>query len=97
MVCSHKKELRIILIKKEEDKYYKQVFLNKKWYKTGYLFLFNSTHLIKQIPMQWDTQHKPKPSNPCNKNRIWKCLRTYVSQGTIYLGGRERMQKTAKC
>lgn len=20
--------------------------------------------------MQWDTQHKPKPSNPCNKNRI---------------------------
>lgn len=46
--------------------------------------------------MQWDTQHKPKPSNPCNKNRIWKCLRTYVSQGTIYLGGRERMQKNRK-
>lgn len=85
------------MIKKEEDKYYKQVFINKKWYTTGYLFLFNSTHLIKQIPMQWDTQHNPKPSNPCNKNRIWKCLRTYVSQGTIYLGGRERMQKTAEC
>lgn len=39
---------------------------------------------------------QPNPCNPCNKNRIWKCLRTYVSQGTIYLGGRERMQKNRK-
>lgn len=27
-----------------------------KWYKNGYLFLFNSINLIWQIPMQWGIQ-----------------------------------------